>query len=68
MKHTGYCKQFTVTLDDRLTSHGSLIGSMTQKWDQFKMLAKESVQSTLGMKKKVHQDWFDENNESIKNP
>ena len=38
---------------------------MTQQWEQFKTLVKETAQSLLGPKKRVHQDWFDENDEAI---
>ncbi|XP_062841273.1 uncharacterized protein LOC134300780 [Trichomycterus rosablanca] len=56
---------FANSLDDKLTSHGPLTGSPTQKWDQFSTMVKETAQSILGQKKRVHQDWFDENDEAI---
>ncbi|KAL8571483.1 hypothetical protein ACOMHN_001245 [Nucella lapillus] len=37
----------------------------TKQWDQFSTMVKETAQSTLGPKKRVHQDWFDENDEAI---
>ena len=43
-----------------------MTGSSTEKWDQFKTLAKESATSTIGLKERVHQDWFDENDEVIR--
>lgn len=48
-----------------MTSHGPLTGSPTQQWDQFSSMVKESAQSILGPKKRVHQDWFDENDQAI---
>ncbi|KAL8605591.1 hypothetical protein ACOMHN_031528 [Nucella lapillus] len=52
-------------LDNKLTSHGPLTGSPTQQWDQFSTMVKVAAQSTLGPKKRVHQDWFDKNDEAI---
>ena len=53
-------------LDDRLTAHGPLSGPPPQQWEQFKTLVTESAKLTIGPKKKVHQDWFDEKDEHIK--
>ena len=50
-------------LDDRLTAHGPLSGPPPQQWEQFKTLVTESTKLTIWPKKKVHQDWFDENDE-----
>ena len=52
---------FSNDLGDRLTAHGPLSGPTPQQWEQFKTLVTESVKLTIGPKKKVHQDWFDEN-------
>ena len=57
---------FAKDLDDRLTAHGPLSGPPPQQWEQFKTLVTESAKLTIGPKKKVHQDWFDENDERIK--
>ena len=57
---------FAKDLDDRLTAHGPLSGPPPQQWEQFKTLVTESAKMTIGPKKKVHQDWFDENDEHIK--
>ena len=53
-------------LDDRLTAHGPLFGPPPQQWEQLKTLVTESAKPNIGPKKKVHQDWFDENDEHIK--
>ena len=57
---------FAKDLDDRLTAHGPLSGPPSQQWEQFKTLVTESAKLTIGPKKKVHQDLFDENDERIK--
>ncbi|KAL8592948.1 hypothetical protein ACOMHN_050775 [Nucella lapillus] len=65
LKHLIHRDYFVSSLDNKLTSHGPLTGSPTQQWDQFSTMVKEAAQSTLGPKKRVHQDWFDENDEAI---
>ena len=57
---------FAKGLDNRLTAHGSLSGPPPQQWEQFKTLVTESAKLTIEPKKKVHQDWFDENDGRIK--
>ena len=57
---------FAKDLDDRLTAHGPLSGPPPHQREQFKTLVTESAQLTIAPKRKVHQDWFDENNERIK--
>ncbi|KAL8566906.1 hypothetical protein ACOMHN_008763 [Nucella lapillus] len=65
LKHPFHRDYFVSSLDNKLTSHGPLTGSPTQQWDQFSTMEKETAQSTLGPKKRVYQDWFDENDEAI---
>ena len=60
-----YREQFAAQLDQNLTTLGPLTGDVNQQWEQFKTLVKETAQSLLGPKKRVHQDWFDENDEAI---
>ena len=67
LRHIKYHEQFTASLDDKLISHGSLSGETTQKMDQFKVLVRESAEPTLGLKKRVHQDWFNTNDKGIIN-
>ena len=57
---------FAKDLDDRPTVHGQLSGPPSQQWEQFKTMVTESAKLTIGPKKKVHQDWFNENDERIK--
>ncbi|KAL8576040.1 hypothetical protein ACOMHN_052058 [Nucella lapillus] len=64
LKHPFHRDYFVSSLDNKLTSHGPLTGSPTQQWDQFSSMVKEAAQSTLRPKKRVHQDWFDENDEA----
>ena len=57
---------FAKDLNNRLTAQGPLSGPPPQQWEQFKTLATESAKLTIGPEKEVHQDWFDENGERIK--
>ena len=57
---------FAKDLEDRLTAHGPLSGPPPQQWEQFKTPVTLSAKLTIGPKKKVYQDWFDENDEHIK--
>ncbi|KAL8583861.1 hypothetical protein ACOMHN_040330 [Nucella lapillus] len=65
LKDPYFHDRFMTSLDDRLTSHRPLTGSPTQQWAQFSTAVKETAQSTLGPKKRIHQDWFDENDVAI---
>ena len=66
LKQLEHSRMFAKDRDDRLTAHGRLCGPPPQQWEQFKTLVTESSKLTIGPKKKVHQDRFDENDESIK--
>ena len=57
---------FAKDLDNKLTAHSPLSGPTHQQWEHFKILMTESAKVTIESKKKVHQDWFDENDECIK--
>ncbi|KAL8577655.1 hypothetical protein ACOMHN_060766 [Nucella lapillus] len=61
LKDPYFHDRFVTSLDDRLTSHRPFTGSPTQQWAQFSTAVKETAQSILGPKKRIHQDWFDEN-------
>ena len=37
----------------------------SEKWDQFKNVVNETAKSVLGPKQRIHQDWFDDNDEQI---
>ena len=55
---------FAKDLDDRLNAHGPLSEPPPQQREQFKTLVTESAKLIIGPKKKVPQNWFNEN-ESI---
>ena len=59
-------RMFAKNLDNRLTAHRPLSGLPPQQWEQFKTLVTELAKLTIGPKKKLHQDWFDEHDECIK--
>ena len=65
LKQLERSRLFAKDLDDRLTAHGPS-GPPPQQWEQFKILVTESAKLTIGPKKRVHQKWFDENDERIK--
>ena len=48
-------------LQDCVTTKGS-----TEKWTSFKETVSETVKEVLGVKTTTHKDWFDENDEKIK--
>ena len=58
-------EKFQTHLDEALTAQGPLTGDPTEQWNQFKQTVTESANATIGLKKRVHQDWFDENSEDI---
>ncbi|XP_076036516.1 uncharacterized protein LOC143022261 [Oratosquilla oratoria] len=66
LKNSQQCNEFADDLDDRLIAHGPLTGCPTQQWEQFKSLVTESARATISPRKRIHQDWFDENDETIK--
>ena len=60
-----YHLEFQTCLDDNLDDRGQLTVTPEDKWNQFKETVTETATSVLGPKKRVHQDWFDENDEAI---
>lgn len=60
-----YRQEFQTSLDDRIESRGPLTGTPENKWSQFKEVVTETAKSVLGPKKRVHQDWFDENDGAV---
>ena len=66
LKQPECSRMFEKDLDNKLTAHGPLSGPPPQQWEQFKTLVTESAKLTIGPKKKVHQDCFDEKHERIK--
>ncbi|XP_076028386.1 uncharacterized protein LOC143017482 [Oratosquilla oratoria] len=66
LKNSQQRNVFAGDLDNRLIAHGPLTGCPTQQWEQFNSLVTESARATIGPRKRIHQDWFDENNKTIK--
>ena len=58
------CKTFQDTLDANI-QNATLTEDCTEKWDQFKNVVNETAKSVLGPKQRMHQDWFDDNDEQI---
>ena len=58
------CKRFQDTLDANI-QNATLTEDCTEKWDQFKNVVNETAKSILGPKQRMHQDWFDDNDEQI---
>ena len=56
------CKRFQDTLDANI-QNATLTEDCTEKWDQFKNVVNETAKSVLGPKQRIHQDWFDDNDE-----
>ena len=65
LKHPCCRNQFQEGLDKKLTQHGRQTGGTTRRWDQFMQIVTETARSTLGPKRRVHQDWFGKNQEEI---
>ena len=53
---------FQQTLDDTLSTNGPLHGTASEKWNKLRDIISETAMATLGPTKRIHQDWFDENN------
>ena len=58
------CKRFQDTLDANI-QNATLTEDSTEKWDQFKNVVNETAKSVLRPKQRIHQDWFDDNDEQI---
>ena len=58
------CKRFQDTLDANI-QNATLNEDCTEKWDQFKNVVNETEKSVLEPKQRIHQDWFDDNDEQI---
>ena len=64
LKKDVLCKRFQDTLDANI-QNTTLTEDCTEKWDQFKNVVNETAKSVLGPKQRMHQDWFDDNDEQI---
>ena len=60
-----YLQKFQNSLDEKLAAKGPLTGDTDQKWKQFKEVVIETAKSALGLKRRKHQDWFNENDKEI---
>ena len=55
----------TAKLADSNIEHDLLNGDPEERWTHLKRIMSESSKEVLGLKERVHQDWFDENSEEI---
>jgi hypothetical protein len=60
-----YQLELQTRLEDAFEALGPLTGAPEEKWSQFKEVVTETAKTVLGPKKRVHQDWFDENDEAV---
>ena len=58
------CKTFQDTLDANI-QNATFTEDCTEEWDQFKNIVNETAKSVLGPKQRIHQDWFNDNEEQI---
>lgn len=63
LKQTPILERFQNDINSKLSNTNS--SSVDQKWSQFKDALTQSAESVLGFKKRLHQDWFDENDNAI---
>ena len=59
-----FCERFKDTLDANI-QNGTLAEDSTGKWDQFKNVVNETAKPALVLKQRIHQNWFDDNDEQI---
>ena len=50
---------------DANIQNATLTDDSTEKWDQFMNVVNETAKSILGPKQRVHQDWFNDNDDQI---
>ena len=65
LKDPSYRARFQQVLDEKLQDFVTTEGS-TEKWTSFKETVSETAKEVLGVKTRTHEDWFDENDEKIK--
>ena len=65
LKDLSYRARFQQVLDEKLQDCVTTEGS-TEKWTSFKETVNETAKEGLVMKTRTHEDWFDENDEKIK--
>ena len=64
LKNDVFCKRSQDMLDASI-QNATLTEDSTEKWDQFKNVVNKKAKSVLGPKQRIHQDWFDDNDEQI---
>ena len=64
LRHPFIHNKFQEALDENLKAIPSAVNGV-EKWEQFKNVVTETAKAILGPKKRVHQDWFDENDAHI---
>ncbi|XP_072181335.1 craniofacial development protein 2-like [Diadema setosum] len=65
LKHPFILQNFQSRLNEKLSSTGPLTGDPMQKWNQLKEVLTDVAKLELGLKKRHHKEWFDENNAAI---
>ena len=65
LKDSSYLARFRQVLDEKLQDCVTTDGS-TEKWNSFKETVSETAKEVLGVDTRTHEDWFDENDEKIK--
>ena len=65
LKDPSYRARFQQVLDDKIQDRVTTEGS-TEKWTSFKETVSETGKDFFGVKTRTHEDWFDENDEKIK--
>ncbi|XP_034050988.1 LOW QUALITY PROTEIN: uncharacterized protein LOC117531908 [Thalassophryne amazonica] len=65
LKQPAVKEQFQSELENAVSAHGPLTGTPADKWNQLRVMFTEAAEHILGPQKCVHQDWFDDNDQTI---
>ncbi len=65
LKDPLFLARFQNTLEEKLTEEENPTEDSSQKWYKFKDTVTKTAKEVLGPKTKTHQDWFDENSDTI---
>ena len=65
LRHPFYRQRFQEALDENLRAGAPMSEDISTNWGQFKTIVTDTAKTILGPKKRVHQDWFDENDDQI---
>lgn len=63
LKDACYADQFQKALERKFQDSPSSDGNGIDKWNAFKNTVSKTAKKILGLKTRIHQGWFDENNE-----